>query len=179
VAEAFLIGSAAVGGFDATTSDLDVVVVVERPLDDRAALVRGLRALQPPGRDLELVVYVAGSQPPEFELNFSGGDERPHEPYFWFVLDAAIAEQRSLALRHARSWSEFFEPIPEERIRAALKDSIAWSERQPVGDEFARLNAIRSRHRLEHGEWIAKQAARELRQPSARAARGEGSPPSG
>jgi predicted nucleotidyltransferase len=75
-AEAFVIGSAAGGGFDISTSDLDVVVVLEGPLARRGALLERLRGLEPPRRGLELVVYVRGSQPPHFEFNFSGGEGR-------------------------------------------------------------------------------------------------------
>jgi predicted nucleotidyltransferase len=41
VARAFVVGSALVGGFDPATSDLDVVVVVERTLkqEEREAVV--------------------------------------------------------------------------------------------------------------------------------------------
>jgi len=35
-----------------------------------------------------------------------------------------------------------------------------WSEAQPAGDEFARVNAVRSRHYLETGEWLSKAEAR-------------------
>jgi len=33
------------------------------------------------------------------------------------------------------------------------------SARQPVEDEFVRLDAARARHYLEHGEWISKPEA--------------------
>jgi predicted nucleotidyltransferase len=161
IVEAYLLGSAAAGVFDPVTSDLDVVVVVDRPLSDRRSLVRRLTALTPPGRDLELVVYVAGEQPPDHELNFSDGRERPDEPEFWFVLDAAVAENHSLPLRNGRAWGELFDPISDDAIRTALRDSIAWSAERPADDEFARLNAIRARRALEHGEWISKAQARE------------------
>ena len=162
IVEAYLLGSAAAGGFDPVTSDLDVVVVVDRPIGDRPTLVGRLRALTPPGRDLELVVYVAGARPPDYELNFSNGRERPNEPQFWFVLDAVVAEERSLPLRNGRAWTELFEPVSEDAVRTALRDSLAWSEQRPPDDEFARLNAIRARRALEHGEWISKAQAREL-----------------
>jgi hypothetical protein len=73
-------------------------------------------------------VDVEGAQPPNFELNAGGGDESE----CWFVLDAAVAQDHALTLR-GRPWSEHFEPIPEERIRAAD---------------------------LEHGEWLSKPEAR-------------------
>jgi predicted nucleotidyltransferase len=164
VAEAYVIGSAAVGGFDPVASDLDVVVVIDRPLGaERAPLVQRIAQLDPPGRGLELVLYVAGSQPPHYELNVNDGEERPDEPEFWFVLDAAVAQHRSTPLRHGRPWSDMFAPVSEAAIRAAMRESLAWSERQPPDDEFARVNAFRARHYLEHGEWIPKSRALEDR----------------
>ena len=163
VVEAYVLGSAAAGDFDPVTSDLDVVVVIDGPLGaERAPLVQRISKLEPPGRGLELVLYVAGSQPPDYELNVNEGEERPDEPSFWFVLDAAVAQERSRPLRAGRPWGELFEPVSEDAVRAAMRESLAWSERQPPDDGFARLNAIRARHYLEHGEWISKRRAQEL-----------------
>jgi predicted nucleotidyltransferase len=161
VCEAFVLGSGAVGGFDPRTSDLDLVVVVERALGaDRAPLVEQVAALETPVRDLELVLYVRGCQPPHFELNLNEGEERPDEPPFWFVLDAALAQEHAVPVLRGQRWSDFFAPPAPERIREAMEESLAWSARQPPEDEFARLNAIRSRHYLEHGEWISKEEAK-------------------
>ena len=69
VVGAFLLGSGAAGGLQPGVSDVDLVVVVEHALaTERAVLVERLAALEPPVRDLELVVYVEGNQPPAFEL---------------------------------------------------------------------------------------------------------------
>jgi streptomycin 3"-adenylyltransferase len=161
VCEAFVLGSGAVGGFDSRRSDVDVVVVIERPLEaEKAALVERLAALETPVRDLELVLYVEGRQPPDFELNLNGGVERPDAEPFWFVLDAALAQEHAVPVWRGRPWSELFAPIPPERIREAAEQSLAWSARQPAHDEFAGLNAARARHYLDHGEWISKKEAR-------------------
>ena len=160
VQEGFLVGSGAAGGFDPRTSDIDLVVVAAEPLGPaREALVRRLLDLPCPVRDLQLVLYVEGAQPPEFELNLNEGIERPGEDAFWFVLDAAAAEDHAIPLLHGRPWDEFFEPVSPEQLRAALLESLAWSESRPVDSEFARVNAIRARHYLEHGEWISKEEA--------------------
>jgi predicted nucleotidyltransferase len=161
VAEAFLLGSGAVGGFDPRTSDVDLVVVVERsPASERDALVESLAALERPVRDLELVVYVEGRQPPEFELNLNEGEERPDEEPFWFVLDAALAQEHAVPVWGRRPWSDFFAPIEAERVRKATRESLAWSARRPADDEFARVNAARARHYLEHGLWVTKEEAK-------------------
>lgn len=160
VLEAFVVGSAAAGGFDPATSDLDLVLVVERPLAERRGeLLERLRALGSPFRDVELVVYVAGSRPPDVELNVNAGEERPDEEPFWFVLDAALAQERAVPVLARHDWNDVFEPVEPERVREAMRASLAWAERQPPRDEFARLHAARARHYLEHGEWISKEEA--------------------
>ncbi len=161
VREAYLVGSGATGAFDPATSDIDLVAVVGRPLGAaRPSLARRLLELECPARDLQLVLYVEGEQPPSFELNLNQGEERPDEDAFWFVLDAALAQEHAVPLLAGRPWTEFFVPVPNERVQAALTESIAWSERQRPDSEFARVNAIRARHYLEHGEWITKEEAR-------------------
>ena len=166
VLAAFVLGSGALGDFEPERSDIDIVAVIDAPLEDRArsAVIDGIGRLGCPARALELVVYVRGAQPPDFELNLNvdaaGARELPDEPKHWFVIDAAIAQERSTAFGDDEPWSAFFEPVSPERLRAALADSIAWSAGQPADDEFARLNAIRSRHYLEHGEWITKEEAK-------------------
>ena len=91
---AYVLGSALLGGFDPRTSDLDLVVVVARRLDsfERAAVVRALDELTVPARKLELVVYAVGAKPPAYELNYPDGEG---EPRHWFVIDAAIAQERA------------------------------------------------------------------------------------
>jgi predicted nucleotidyltransferase len=164
VRAAYLLGSAAVGGFDPSTSDVDLVVVIERPLGTKRARVVGrLASLEVPARDLELVVYVQGCQPPDFELNLNEGAERPNEEPFWFILDAALAQEHAVPVWGRRRWSEFFDPISPEATRKAMKESLAWAQRQPRNDDFARVHAARARHYLEQGEWIAKEAAEERR----------------
>lgn len=159
---AYLVGSGATGGFDRRRSDVDLVAVAAQPLTEshRRAIVEQVGGLPSPARELELVVYVEGSQPPDYALNLDGGVERPEEPPHWFVLDAALAEKHAVPLV-GPPWAELFAPIPIERVRAAAAASLAWSERQPAGDEFARVNALRSRHYLEHGEFVAKDAVAE------------------
>lgn len=160
VLEAFLLGSGAAGGFDPEASDVDLVVVVGRPLGgDRAALIERLAAYEPPARGLELVLYVEGGQPPGYELNLNEGEERTGEEPFWFVLDAALGQEHAVPMWGQRPWSDLFDPIPPERIRQAMQESLDWSLRQPEDDEFAQRNAVRSRHYLEHGEWITKKEA--------------------
>ena len=157
VVEAYLVGSGAVGGFDPETSDVDVVVVVERPLaDQRQRVIEAVTGVACPVRDLELVLYVQGQEPPDFELNLNHGEETAAEA-FWFVLDAALAQEQAVPVLHGRPWTDVLGSVSEERIGAAARESLAWSEGR--GDAFARVTAVRSRHYLEHGEWISKTEA--------------------
>ena len=155
VLASFVLGSGLVGGYRPGESDLDLVVVVDRALqgDSRSRAIARVAALELPGRRLELVVYVHGQQPPAFDLNLEVDDqgvrEAPDEAEHWFVIDAAIAQER------IPEWSEYFDPVSDERTRTAVEESLAWSAEWP-GLEFARLNAARARHYLEHGEWISK-----------------------
>jgi predicted nucleotidyltransferase len=148
VAGAFVLGSALLGGFDPATSDLDVVVVVERPLEEgeREAVVAVLDELPQRFRKLELVVYTAGAKPPAYELNYPDG---PGEQEFWFVLDAALAQRFA-----AREWGELLQPVSEAETRRAAEELLRWAETR---DEH--VHAARARHYLEHGEWITKEEA--------------------
>ncbi len=160
VLEAYLLGSGAVGGFDPRTSDVDLVVVVEQlPSTERAAMVEQVAAVDRPVRDLELVIYVEGQQPPDYELNLNEGEERPSEEPFWFVLDAAVGQEHAVPMWGQRPWSDFFARIPEERIREAAQALLDWSLRQPADEEFTHRHAARARHYLEHGDWITKKEA--------------------
>jgi predicted nucleotidyltransferase len=156
---AYVLGSALLGGFDPRTSDLDLVIVVARRLDsfERAAVVRALDELTVPARKLELVVYAVGAKPPAYELNYPDGEE---EPSHWFVLDAAIAQERAQPFG-GQPWRELLEAVSDEEIEQAARESLEWSARRPADDPFARVNAVRSRHYLEHGEWITKKEAGE------------------
>jgi predicted nucleotidyltransferase len=156
---AYVLGSALLGGFDPRTSDLDLVFVVARRLDsfERAAVVRALDDLTVPARKLELVVYAAGAKPPAYELNYPDGEG---EPPHWFVLDAAIAQERAQPFT-GRQWGELLELVSDDEVRQAAQASLDWSRQQPADDEFARRNAVRTRHYLEHGEWITKKEASE------------------
>jgi hypothetical protein len=113
-------------------------------------------------RRLELVIYERGQQPPDFALNLNvdddGAADRPGEPAHWFVIDAALAQETAVVL-FGPPWAGLFDEISEARLHEALAQSIAWSEGQPPEDDYARLTAIRSRHYLEHGEWLSKREA--------------------
>ncbi len=156
VAGAYVLGSALLGGFDPARSDLDLVVVVERAPDawEKEAIKKTLDELPRPVRKLELVVYAAGAKPPAYELNYPDGDG---EPSFWFVLDAAIGQERSQPLR-GRPWRHLLEPVTKAETRSAAEELLRWAEERD--DELSRPHALRARYFLEHAEWITKEKAR-------------------
>jgi hypothetical protein len=156
VAGAYVLGSALLGGFDPDRSDLDMVVVVERPPNASEAekITSAVDELPPPVRKLELVVYAAGAKPPAYALNYPDG---AGEPPFWFVLDAAIAQEHSQPLR-GRPWRELLEPVTEAETRSAAEDLLRWADERD--DELARPHALRARHYLEHAEWVTKEEVR-------------------
>jgi predicted nucleotidyltransferase len=155
VLASFVLGSGLVGGYRPGESDLDLVVVVDRSLEGEARrrAIGRIAALELPGRRLELVVYVRGRQPPNFDLNLEvdadGVREAPDEAEHWFVIDAAIAQER------IPEWAEHFDEVSEERTRRAVEESLAWSAQwRELG--FIHGNGAHPRHYLEHREWISK-----------------------
>ena len=159
----YLVGSAAIGGYEHGRSDVDVVAVTTRSLSlsERRALAAAVEELPVPARKLELVVYPRGSD--RWELNFNTGEhvgvDPDAEPSFWFVLDRAIAEQHATPL-FGPPWSALFEPEPPEAIEAALAEVAAFdSWDDPVGD--AELAAARAQVWRDTGHWISKSQAAE------------------
>jgi predicted nucleotidyltransferase len=155
---AYVLGSGLLGGFDPATSDIDLVVVVARPLtsDEKEEISRLVAELPVPARKLELVVYAAGARPPDYELNFPDGDgESPH----WFVVDAAVAQEHARPFAGAE-WSDLIAPVPDEGVRGAVEAGLAWAEQNEPDDPNTRANAIRARRYLDDGIWISKAEAR-------------------
>lgn len=179
----YVIGSAAMGGYEPGRSDLDVLVAVDAPLDGAArdAIVARCShdALPCPARKLELVVYTAAqlatpSRGQRWELNLNtGADEPLHagadpaaEPWFWFVLDLAQARDHAVPLRGPPA-HELIGEVPRTLALEALADCIAWYARHQPG-EAAFLAAARAWRYVEEGVWSSKRdALRWARQRSA------------
>ena len=158
----YLLGSAASGHYEHGRSDVDLVAVTSRPLEDgeKRALAEAAEALPCPARKLELVVYPLGSDRHEINLNtgekvsFDAGED----PAFWFVLDRAIAEQHAVALV-GPSWHEVFGPVPREAVYAALEEALEWQEREEPLGRSSILNATRAWMWAESGAWASKPEA--------------------
>jgi predicted nucleotidyltransferase len=164
---AYVLGSGATGTFDRTRSDVDVVVVVPRPLseEEKRAIVDAVEGLRPPGRKLELVVYARGST--TYELNLNTGElvsfDPASDPEFWFVLDRAAAEQQAVALA-GPPWDEVFEPVARDDVLDALAASLDWHEAEEPLTASSILNTSRAWQWLETGAWVSKpETARWLR----------------
>jgi hypothetical protein len=169
-------GSWALGGYEAGRSDLDVAVVVRKPLDDDVAeeIVAGLRheAFPCPARGLELVVYTkaaAGTSTlePGFELNLNTGtgvafradrEPQPGERH-WFAIDRSVLGAHGIALLGPPPAASFA-PIAPDDLRPALADVLRWYRREAPESEDAVLNAGRSLGFAHDGVWLSKPAMR-------------------
>ncbi|MDQ3742103.1 MAG: nucleotidyltransferase domain-containing protein [Actinomycetota bacterium] len=170
----YVVGSAALGGYEPGRSDLDVLVVVDAPLsgDERRAIVARCShdALPCPARKLELVVYTAEQvaaprrdQPFELNLN-TGADEPLHagsdpaaEPWHWFVLDLAQAREHAIAL-HGPPAREVIGAVPRELVMDAMAELLAWYARNEPGEQLV-LAAARAWHYAETGAFVPKREA--------------------
>lgn len=164
VEAAYAIGSAATGGFEPGSSDLDIVVVLRgAPSREKlAALAEALHAVDvSPARGLEVVAYAGGqvvlnvnTGPGMTEhVGFSGDD-----PAFWFVLDRAIAEEHAVVLV-GPPWAECFAPVPLDDVLAALRESLDWHDAAEPASRNAVLNAVRTWRWLETDDWVSKPEA--------------------
>ena len=165
----YLVGSAALGGYEHGRSDVDVVAVTARSLsrDERLALAKAVESIPVPARKLELVVYPRGSD--RWELNLNTGDhcQKEHvgldpdtEPSFWFVLDRGDCRTARDPARRAGVGRRCSTPEPPEAIEAALNEMAAfdgWDD--PAGD--AELAAYRAQVWRETGRWLSKREAAE------------------
>jgi PAS domain S-box-containing protein len=166
---AWVIGSGALGDFDAQRSDIDVQAVsAERlPRAELEALAAELshEALPCPLRGLEFVLYAREDlhdpRGPAFSLNLNSGPGMEHhagfdaevEPRFWFVLDVAIARAHSRALTGLEP-TAVLPPLPRELVSASLRDSLEWFRAHDAGQ--AVLAACRAWAWATDGRWLSK-----------------------
>ena len=172
---AWLANSAARGDYLPGRSDLDVAVGVADRLDERMKrrLADELRhgSVPCPAPRLELVVYRgevlrAPGPTPDWELNLNTGpaiDDHiglhpSAEPAHWFVLDLAMARERSVALL-GPPLDELVEPIPDSTVIGALRASTAWHAAHEAEAPNRVLNACRAWFWLEKRQWASKSEA--------------------
>jgi Phosphotransferase enzyme family/Domain of unknown function (DUF4111) len=172
---AWLIGSGALGGAVAESSDLDLVAVcAHTPSGDLIQrLVAKLteEAMTWPVRGLEFVLYpraalASASRSPQFALNLNVGSRMPlhlstdaaAEPAHWFVIDLAILREHGLVL-HGPPARELVAPIPRRWLLDALEDGLAWHAANEPALHQSVLNAGRAWRFAAEGVWTSKDAA--------------------
>ena len=157
---AYFVGSIALGGYVRGESDLDVVAVCDRDLNEatRQALVETLldTATVCPARGLEFTLYrteVAASARDEtgFELNVNGGPRMTRsvhlaskdEPRFWYVLDRAIAHRNGVVIAGPPA-REVFADFPRRVLLAMMTESMRWHREHEKATLYSVLNASRA-----------------------------------
>jgi hypothetical protein len=172
---AWLIGSGALGGAVAESSDLDLVAVcAHAPSADLIQqLVAALteEAMTWPVRGLEFVLYpraavASASRSPRFALNLNVGPRMPlhlstdaaDEPAHWFVIDLAILREHGRALQGPPA-HELVAPIPRRWLLDALGDGLAWHAANEPALHQGVLNAGRAWRFAAEGVWSSKDAA--------------------
>jgi Domain of unknown function (DUF4111) len=172
---AWLIGSGALGGAVAESSDLDLVgVCAHAPSGDliqELAAVLTEEAMTWPVRGLEFVLYphaavTSASRSPQFALNLNVGPRMPlhlstdaaAEPAHWFVIDLAILREHGLVL-HGPPAHELVAPIPRRWLLDALGDGLAWHAANEPALHQSVLNAGRAWRFAAEGVWSSKDAA--------------------
>jgi hypothetical protein len=157
---AYFVGSIALGGYVAGESDIDIVAVSEDAIPDqmKPAVVGAVAAtsMSCPARGLEFTLYrrdVAGSSAvaADFELNVNGGPrmaqvthlESRTEPWFWYVLDRAIAHRCGVAIC-GPSADEVFADVSRSRLLEAMIESMRWHRENEQGTLYSVLNAARA-----------------------------------
>jgi hypothetical protein len=157
---AYFVGSIALGGFVAGESDIDVVAVSERavPEEQKASVADHMFDATPscPARGLEFTLYrreVAESPPltADFELNVNGGPRMARaihldprsEPWFWYVLDRAIAHRRGVIICGPPP-AEVFVDISRRVLLDAMIESMRWHRQNEKATLYSVLNASRA-----------------------------------
>jgi streptomycin 3"-adenylyltransferase len=179
VVGAWLFGSGAMGGFR-PDSDLDVLVVTRRSLDDaeRRALVAGLLAIsgrrrrRPDDRAVELTSVVSGDvvpwrYPPA--MDFQYGEWLRAEYETGLVPAREVTPDLATLVTMARAWSvpvrgpalaEVLAPVPPSDLRRAMTDGLPSLLTDLVGDERnVLLTLARAWLTLSTGEIRSKDAA--------------------
>jgi hypothetical protein len=168
---AWLLGSAALGDFDAGRSDLDVQAVSTERLagGERERLAESLshERLPCPARGLEFVLYaredLAARAGPAFQLNLNSGArierhlalDPAADPRFWFVIDASVARQRALRLAGSAAQA-VFPPLPRARVLEALREALQWYEDRGDSPVETILSACRTWGWAVDGRWRSK-----------------------
>jgi hypothetical protein len=172
---AYLIGSGALGGAVAQSSDVDLLAVCAHApaATQTEQLVAALtaEAMTWPLRGLEFVLYpraavASPARSPRFVVNLNVGPRMPlhlstdpaAEPAHWFVIDLAILRQHGVAL-HGPSAGQLVAPIPRAWLLDALGDALVWHTTNEPALHQTVLNAARAWRYAAEEVWSSKDAA--------------------
>lgn len=163
----YLHGSAAMGGWDATRSDVDLLAVCATPLEraEKDSVARKLSGLEAPGAGLELSIVTrhslaALSARPAFELHVTTGADRevvdgdghPGDPDL--VMHFAVCRERGVAVAGPAP-EGVFPAVPRELLARALFQEVAWGLHY-APPRYAVLNACRAWAYAEDGHLLSK-----------------------
>jgi hypothetical protein len=164
----YLHGSAAMGAFVPTRSDVDVLVVTRGSVgaSAKSMLAESLSesSLPCPGVGLELSIVTSlaartTSDAPAFELHLAtqeahvvDGENRPGDPDL--VAHFAMARERGVVL-FGPPVDQVISPIDRSRLLLALADDLAWALEQELGG-YAVLNACRALRLAREGTFCSK-----------------------
>jgi hypothetical protein len=164
------IGSIAHDAWVPGRSDVDVLVIVERPLVaaewDDVVDSCSHEALPVPGRKLELVAYTrpqvaAPRRSQRWELNFNTGPGLTHaghdpmaESWHWFVLDLAQAREHAVPL-YGPPPSELVGQVSDDLVADAHAACVAWYALHEPGPQLM-LAAARAWRWNADRQWLPK-----------------------
>jgi streptomycin 3"-adenylyltransferase len=167
----YLHGSAALGGWSAERSDVDLLGVVARPLGRRAKQVAAARLLHPAlvcpaagGLELSLVTAAVAADPPRrppFELHVNTGPEGaghhlggPGAVDPDLLLYFEVCRRSGVAVRGAPP-AEVFASPPRAWLLEQAAEELRWAL-QNRGFTYRVLTACRAWRLLEDGELCSK-----------------------
>jgi Domain of unknown function (DUF4111) len=167
----YLHGSAALGGWSAERSDVDLLGVVARPLDQRVKRVVAARLLHPAlacpaerGLELSLVTAAVAADPPPrppFELHVTTAPPEPASNLGGLgagdpdlLLYFAVCRRSGLAVTGAAPERVFAEP-PRGRLLERAAAELRWALRHG-SFAYRVLNACRAWRLLEDGALCSK-----------------------
>lgn len=156
---AYFVGSIALGGYVNGESDLDILAVCRRAVDDpsKHAVAEQLllAAADCPARGLEFTLYRldAVSSPPnqaDFEINVNGGPRMPQsvqsadeQPAFWYILDRAIAHRHGVAIVGPPAHAVVAD-VPRTVLLQAMLESMRWHREHEKATLYSVFNACRA-----------------------------------
>lgn len=157
---AYFVGSVALGGYVVGESDIDIVAVSEdRVLDELKPPVADAlwdAARDCPTRGLEFTLYrrevlASPAERADFEVNVNGGPRMPstvhlqssEEPWFWYVLDRAIAHRCGVVISGPPA-GHLFADAPRRTLLDAMVASMRWHREHEKATLYSVLNASRA-----------------------------------